>query len=121
MLYKAQSHLRQARLQKRLGQGRATDGTFCGMIIGMIWKRHDNGDGTTSWTRTIGQTNVVVANMQGQSVRFSGLGAHVLVWVSDLQATPHDLNRREVKREWTVADAKAWAQSRYAAEGHGQP
>lgn len=75
------------------------------------WKRHRDGDGSTAWTATINGTHVIVANMQAQSVRFTGTGAHVFVWTSDHADAPWDLARRQVHTDYTVRDAKAWAAS----------
>lgn len=80
------------------------------------WKRHRDDDGSTVWTATINGTHVVIANMQGQSVRFSGLGTHVLVWTSEQADAPWDPNRRQVHSEYTVKDAKAWALDRFGRD-----
>lgn len=80
----------------------------------MSWNRHRDSDGSTAWTKTIGGTHVVVTNMQGQSVAFTGTGAHVLVHEStQLLPTPWHGTWREVRRCWTVGEAKAWAEQHY--------
>jgi len=75
--------------------------------MGVHWKRHRDGDASTIWTATIGNTDVAVANMRGQSVRYSGVGAHVLVWRVDGDSW------KEVHADWTVTEAKTWAERKY--------
>lgn len=77
------------------------------------WKRHKDGDGSTLWTATIDGTHVIVVNMQGQSVRYTGLGPHVLVHVSSVPGNPFK-PRACVNQEYTVRDAKAWAVEQYS-------
>lgn len=83
------------------------------------WKRHKDGDGSTAWTKTIGETNVVVINMQGQSVAFSGVGAHTLIWTSEKPGDPFATDRREVHRTWSVSSAKHWAEKTYGNSKEG--
>lgn len=85
------------------------------------WKRHRDGEASgaayadvmTIWTATINGTHVVIANMQGQSVRYTGLGAHVLVWTNVKPDSPFDQDR-QVHSDFTVRDAKAWAVKEYS-------